>query len=170
MLESPGKTNRERRERRELLHRRSLPDLHTDRSGRTLIMILPEDLQQVTWQAIRLASKDEANDALKKGLADRGITVFEINVGDVRTDKQLLAALANGMHFAGYFGMNWDAFGECLTDMEWLPARGYVLVLSGSGEMWRDSTRTAGKLVESWLLAAEGWGRGGTPFHLVFVL
>jgi Barstar (barnase inhibitor) len=39
----------------------------------------------------------------------------------------LLAAL----DFPDYFGRNWDAVYDCLTDFNWLPAAGYVLVLDG---------------------------------------
>jgi RNAse (barnase) inhibitor barstar len=39
--------------------------------------------------------------------------------------------LARAMHFPDYFGRNWDAVYDCLTDLNWLPAAGYVLVLDG---------------------------------------
>ena len=32
------------------------------------------------------------------------------------------------MHFPAYFGRNWDAFEECVTDLAWAPAPGYVLL------------------------------------------
>jgi hypothetical protein len=31
------------------------------------------------------------------------------------------------MHFPKSFGHNWDALEECLTDLEWVDAEGYVL-------------------------------------------
>jgi RNAse (barnase) inhibitor barstar len=39
--------------------------------------------------------------------------------------------LAVALHFPDYFGRNWDAVYDCLTDLSWLPADGYVLVLDG---------------------------------------
>ena len=39
--------------------------------------------------------------------------------------------LAQALRFPDYFGRNWDAVYDCLTDLNWLPAGGYVLVLDG---------------------------------------
>jgi hypothetical protein len=39
--------------------------------------------------------------------------------------------LARALRFPDYFGCNWDAVYDCLTDLNWLPAAGYVLVLDG---------------------------------------
>ena len=39
--------------------------------------------------------------------------------------------LASALRFPGYFGHNWDAVYDCLTDLNWLPATGYVLLLDG---------------------------------------
>jgi hypothetical protein len=39
--------------------------------------------------------------------------------------------IARVLHFPDYFGHNWDAVYDCLTDLSWLPAAGYVLVLDG---------------------------------------
>ena len=39
--------------------------------------------------------------------------------------------LAGALRFPDYFGRNWDAVYDCLTDLNWLPAAGYVLVLDG---------------------------------------
>ena len=39
--------------------------------------------------------------------------------------------IARALHFPDYFGRNWDAVYDCLTDFNWLPAAGYVLVLDG---------------------------------------
>ena len=37
--------------------------------------------------------------------------------------------IAHVLSFPDYFGRNWDAVYDCLTDLNWLPAAGYVLVL-----------------------------------------
>jgi RNAse (barnase) inhibitor barstar len=39
--------------------------------------------------------------------------------------------MARALRFPDYFGHNWDAVYDCLTDLNWLPAAGYVLVLDG---------------------------------------
>jgi len=39
--------------------------------------------------------------------------------------------IARKLAFPDYFGRNWDAVYDCLTDLNWLPAEGYVLVFDG---------------------------------------
>ena len=41
--------------------------------------------------------------------------------------EQLLNHVATALHFPKDFGHNWDALEECLTDIEWVDADGYVI-------------------------------------------
>ena len=49
-----------------------------------------------------------------------------------RTTENLFDEFAAALQFPYYFGENWNAFDECVTDLEWLPADGYVLLVSDS--------------------------------------
>jgi hypothetical protein len=42
------------------------------------------------------------------------------------------------LRFPDYFGRNWDAVYDCVTDLHWLPAEGYVLLLDGFGALARN--------------------------------
>ena len=47
------------------------------------------------------------------------------------TDKRdLLDRFAAALRFPSWFGYNWDAMHDCLTDLSWLPASAYRVVLS----------------------------------------
>lgn len=72
------------------------------------------------------------------------------------------------MCFPDYFGGNWDALDECLRDMQWARATGYVLIVCSAEGLWRRNPRIAARLLQSWSFAAEEWSREGVPFHLVF--
>jgi RNAse (barnase) inhibitor barstar len=50
---------------------------------------------------------------------------------DAATRSGFFQELARSLDFPDYFGRNWDAVYDCLTDFNWLPADGYVLVLDG---------------------------------------
>jgi hypothetical protein len=39
----------------------------------------------------------------------------------------LMNAVATALHFPKHFGDNWDALEECLTDLEWVEADGYLI-------------------------------------------
>jgi len=54
-----------------------------------------------------------------------------LNGDDAGTRAGFFQELARALRFPDYFGRNWDAVYDCLTDLNWLPAAGYVLVLDG---------------------------------------
>ena len=46
----------------------------------------------------------------------------------VRTKDQFLNETAKAFKFPAYFGNNWDAFEDCLTDMSWVEADGFLVL------------------------------------------
>jgi len=99
-----------------------------------------------------------------------GLKIFEGSIADMKTDDDLFNIVSLAMQFPEYFGYNWDALDECLGDMGWLPAEGYLLVLRGSSKGWRQNPYVLGRFVTTWLEAVEYWTEEQTPFHLVFVM
>ena len=87
----------------------------------------------------------------------------------ISTKKQLLDSLAAALSFPDYFGGNWDALDECLRDMEWLPASGYLLIVRNAEALWRREPRATAGLIQSWIFSAEEWSRESVPFHMIFV-
>ena len=56
-----------------------------------------------------------------------GFACFHIEGKNIQRKEQLLNHVATALHFPGDFGHNWDALEECLTDLEWVDAEGYIL-------------------------------------------
>ena len=56
------------------------------------------------------------------------LAYFHIDGKNITRKEQLLNAVATALHFPKDFGHNWDALEECLTDMEWADADGYVIL------------------------------------------
>jgi ribonuclease inhibitor len=48
--------------------------------------------------------------------------LLKVDVGAVSTPQELHSLLADLFHFPDYYGQNWDAFDECIRDVE-LPTR-----------------------------------------------
>ena len=71
-------------------------------------------------------------------------------------------AFARALAFPDWFGRNWDALEDCLTDLSWRDAAGYVLLLEGAGA-------DEGVLVDVLRSAAQFWAGQGRPFFAVFV-
>src|SRR5262245_29338699 len=49
--------------------------------------------------------------------------------GRLSRKQDLLRALAAGLKFPDYFGYNWDALEECLSDLSWLGGQARVVIL-----------------------------------------
>jgi hypothetical protein len=127
-----------------------------------------EDLKRSSCRALHFAPNGEV-EGLSDKLAKQGVAVLELAGDRIDSERGLLAALAETLRFPEYFGMNWDATDECLRDMEWIRAKGYVLLVRGARELWQRCPEAAGSLVTSWLFAADQWNQDAVPFHLVFV-
>ncbi len=56
-----------------------------------------------------------------------GFACFHIEGKNIQRKEQLLNHVATALHFPKSFGHNWDALEECLTDLEWVDADGYLL-------------------------------------------
>src|SRR5215831_6760717 len=50
------------------------------------------------------------------------------------TVKDLFDECAAALQFPSYFGENWAAFHECMTDLSWLQATSYVLIITDASE------------------------------------
>jgi len=85
--------------------------------------------------------------------------------GNVITDKAMfLRAAAAALAFPPYFGRNWDAFADCLTDLSWLPAPGHAILYDNPAPLIRQSPQDWVTAVEIFGAAAERWRVAGVPF------
>ncbi|GJD18059.1 hypothetical protein RIVM261_030150 [Rivularia sp. IAM M-261] len=63
-----------------------------------------------------------------EALSEQGIQVFYLDGKEIYNKETFLTKVAKVMKFPSYFGANWDAFEECITDLTWYPAKEYVLI------------------------------------------
>ena len=83
--------------------------------------------------------------------------------GGVLADKTaLLAALGWALEFPDYYGANWDALEECLTDMSWRPG-GIALHIAHAGEL---DAEPLAMLIAVFSDAAAFWREQGRPCSL----
>ncbi|QSV62526.1 MAG: barstar family protein [Dolichospermum sp. DL01] len=54
--------------------------------------------------------------------------VFYLNGKKINSKQTFLKQAAEAIEFLAYFGANWDAFDECITDLTWCPAQRYVIL------------------------------------------
>jgi RNAse (barnase) inhibitor barstar len=96
-----------------------------------------------------------------------------------KTKAGLLAEFARTLSFPDYFGHNWDALEECLIDLEWLPAKGYVVVVTDADQVLvkPDEEDDYETFIEILAEAGEAWSAhhdeangAGIPFHSILAV
>jgi hypothetical protein len=106
-------------------------------------------------------------DELVRLAKGRGFTVFRLDGHDISDKATFLREAAVSMHFPAYFGYNWDAFDECIHDLEWKPANGYVLLYDRFRSFAEDDPsqwETATDILRS---AVDYWSRERISFYVL---
>jgi hypothetical protein len=100
--------------------------------------------------------------------ATRGsaLHVARIDVAGAKDKEALLSSVAKALYFPKWFGGNWDALEDCLTDLSWMTAGGYVLLIEGAGDL---PLVERGTLIDILASAAASWAERGRPFFAVFL-
>jgi hypothetical protein len=70
---------------------------------------------------------------VNRAAAQAGLALFCLNLADINEKGGFLDAAAKALNFPHYFGSNWDAFEDCLTDLSWIGAKGYFLLIQNLG-------------------------------------
>ena len=126
------------------------------------------DLNRATVECIHFVEASQL--PAISDLTKLGLHVAEISAKNIGTHSDLFSAIADAMNFPEYFGKNWDALEECLCDLEWISAKGYVLLIHRANQFWQHAPKLAGQLVESWLFCDGYWLSRNIPFHVIFVV
>jgi hypothetical protein len=95
--------------------------------------------------------------------------LFHLDGSDIKSKHDLFDQFQQIMQFPDYFGHNWDALDECLRDLEWLPALGYVLYFS-SPEVFINTSPIEFKIfLEVIQSAFDYWTPQQIAFQLIMV-
>ena len=107
-----------------------------------------------------------------------GFVVRTIDGRRGRSKRGLLAELARALEFPADSGRNWDALEEMLADLEWLPGKGYLLIVTNADlllvedaddyETFVDIAKTVAK---EWATPQRGESaRAAVAFHVCLVV
>ncbi len=139
-------------------------------------LTLPAHLNTATppWSSLLVVAGKSSTTSLVK--APPGFALRLIQGKKCGTPSSLFGEFARALDFPDYFGHNWDALEECLADFEWLPAKGYILLITDAHAVLPDDEDEYETLLEVLSDAGEAWSKGQTidgrraPFHGVFVV
>jgi RNAse (barnase) inhibitor barstar len=93
-----------------------------------------------------------------------GFAVATIDFAGCDTRDEVLARFAAALRFPDWFGGNWDALADCLGDLSWWPADGYLLLLDHAGAWRAAEPADFATLLEILNEAALRWSAQRLPF------
>ena len=128
------------------------------------------------WTALLMVNHGQRAESLVR--PPTGFALRVIKGAKCQTTAGLLTEWARALDFPDYFGHNWDALEECLADLEWVPAKGYILLITDAARVLPDDEEEYETFLEILRDAGEAWGSGqagmGTrraaPFHVLFTV
>jgi hypothetical protein len=103
--------------------------------------------------------------ALQSLAASLGFDAVRIDLDGCSGKAELLERTAAALGFPSWFGGNWDAFFDCLADLGWRPAPGYVLVFENTDAMRRHAPEALDTAVAILGDAAASWAERGLAFR-----
>jgi RNAse (barnase) inhibitor barstar len=117
---------------------------------------------------------ERLQDAARSGVYRAGsdVAVLEATRGSqldvvaIELSNDVFGVLAKSLDFPDWFGRNWDALEDCLSDLSWRQARGYVLLFRDFEALDQDQL---GILIDVLASSAEFWAGRGKPFFAVFI-
>jgi RNAse (barnase) inhibitor barstar len=108
---------------------------------------------------------DEAVTAICALSRSLGFDCTRIELAGCDSKSELLARIAAALDFPSWFGSNWDALFDCLADLAWRPAPGYVLILEHAGELQATEPEVFDTAVAILGDAAVAWHARGVPLR-----
>lgn len=113
-----------------------------------------------------VANRKQKIEKVIEALSEQSTQVFYLDGKEIDNKETFLIKTAEIMKFPAYFGLNWDAFEECITDLAWCPAKKYVLIYERPDVFAHADPSQWQIAIEILHSAEEYWGATETPLNL----
>jgi RNAse (barnase) inhibitor barstar len=89
---------------------------------------------------------------------------------DATTKQQVLSCIAQAFHFPKHFGKNFDALGDCLTDLAWKvgPQPGFLIVIEQLPNTPKFDKEARETLLDVFRDAADFWAEKKVAFRVFY--
>lgn len=105
--------------------------------------------------------------AAEAAAAKEHLDLLQANIPPQASKDQALAQLGTDLGFPAWYGANFDALFDCLTDPDWCPAKGRVILITGMGELRSSDLETFTTLIDVFLAATEARHEAGCPLWIL---
>lgn len=89
------------------------------------------------------------------------------DLSQCRTIDDVLHHLGTTLHFPVWYGANFDALYDCLTDSDWQPGKGHVLLIKDLDGLRLAEPEKFATLIEVFQATAEDRRESGLPFWIL---
>ena len=96
------------------------------------------------------------------------LRLFTVDASVARTKAQMLGLLGRTLEFPSWFGRNWDALEDCLTDLSWIEQPGALIHIEGFGAYAKADPDGFAILLDIFKTSAEYWRGEGKCFWVIF--
>lgn len=106
-------------------------------------------------------------DELSSLCKEYGFQFFYINGNKITSKADFFQISAEIMNFPDYFGENWDAFNDCINDLSWLPANGYLLLYTQPDNFAQNAPQEWEIALDIFQEVVEYWAGTDTPMYIL---
>lgn len=89
---------------------------------------------------------------------------YRVDLRTARARETMLSLVGEGMELPAWYGANYDALMDCLCDLNWVPAPGYVIVLENCHNINTLAAPDFNMMIDVFAEAANAWREEGKPF------
>ena len=105
--------------------------------------------------------------AAESAAAKEHLDLLQANIPPQASKDQALAQLGTDLSFPAWYGANFDALFDCLTDPDWSPAKGHVILITGMGELRSSDLEAFTTLIDVFQAAAEARQAANCPLWIL---
>jgi RNAse (barnase) inhibitor barstar len=110
----------------------------------------------------------EAPAGLQAAAQAAALRFIRIDAEPVRTKSQFLGLIGRSLSFPSWYGRNWDALEDCLTDLSWIEEAGLAIQIEGFSTYAKADPDGFIILLDIFKTSAEYWRGEGKPFWVIF--
>lgn len=106
--------------------------------------------------------------ALKQAVRALGYGWLQADLGERRRIAPALEKLGSDLGLPDWYGANYDALADCLTDLSWNSAPGYALLITAADELYAHDETAFATLNEVFTAIIGNWQDAKVPFWVFY--
>jgi len=105
--------------------------------------------------------------AMSLSAASINFDCWSVDIHATQTAPALLRQIGQALHFPEWYGENWDALADCLTDLSWSEADGFIVLLQGGDALHAAQPGLWQTLVDMLVEVSDFWRENQVAFWVL---